>query len=198
MPPAAGDCGPTAHGALALALLAGVLVIAGTIIAVAGRPARALKVRRASVESGAQRIAEADPAFGPDQVRAAVGDLFRDVYAALNAGDRSRLGQLMGIGLLREWLDELDELSRQRLAKRVTVKGKLTVDYVGLDRPGGHMMATVIVRIVTLLGTSVARGSEAEHAKVTTKGIEEYWTLAARSTLGRHRDRTGKGGPPTS
>jgi hypothetical protein len=175
-----GNCGPTAHGWLALALLAAVLVVVGIIIAIASRPARALTTRRKAVELAAARIAEADPAFGPEQLRAAAGELFRDVYDAWNAADRDRLGQLLGTDLLDEWLRELDELARQGLEKRVIVRPKVTIDYVALDRPGGHRDRSVIVHIVTLLGRSCGTSPEAGQAKVTRTGIEEYWTLVRR------------------
>jgi hypothetical protein len=176
----AGNCGPTAHGWLAFVLLAAALVIAGIVIAIASRPARALNQRRKAVELAAARTAEADPAFGPEQVRAAAGELFRNAYAAWNAQDRARLGQLLGTDLLHDWLDELDELSRQGLEKRVIVRPKLTIDYVALDRPSGNRDGRVTVHIVTLLGTSRRTASSPGQTKLTNKGIAEYWTLVRR------------------
>ena len=155
-----------------------------------GRAARrqtALRQRR--VELAAAEAAEDDPAFAPDTVRSSAMSLFKDIQAAWDADDRSRLRTLVAPDLMREWERRLDDFQRRGWRNRVEPVGEPTVQYVSLVHRGAPGEDRVVVRlegrirdiVVDRLGNHIKRTG---HLSETVR-LREYWTLM----------RTGAGAP---
>jgi predicted lipid-binding transport protein (Tim44 family) len=147
-----------------------------------GRAARrqtALRQRR--VELAAAEAAEDDPAFAPDAVRSAAASLFKDIQAAWDADDRSRLQTLVAPDLMREWDRRLDDFQRRGWRNRVEPLGEPTIQYVSLVHRGSPGQDRVVVRlearmrdiVVDRLGNHIKRTGHLGEAV----RLREYWTL---------------------
>lgn len=147
---------------------------------------RRLNQRQRRVELAAAEAAGQDPTFDPDAVRAAAAELFRDVQAAWDTGDRLRLSRLVAPGLLTEWSRRLDDFDRRGWHNRVQLLEEPRVDYVGLahaDEGAGQVVVRISARMRDYVEDSQGRHiKRAGHATETVR-IREYWTLS------RARDR---------
>ncbi|HEY1523419.1 MAG TPA: TIM44-like domain-containing protein [Solirubrobacteraceae bacterium] len=145
----------------------------------AARRQTALRQRR--VELAAAEAAEDDPAFAPDAVRSAATSLFKDIQAAWDADDRSKLGTMVGPDLMREWDRRLDDFGRRGWRNRVEPLGEPTVEYVSLVHRGTAGEDRVVVRLEARLRDIVV-DRVGNHIKRTghmgeTVRLREYWTL---------------------
>jgi predicted lipid-binding transport protein (Tim44 family) len=140
--------------------------------------------RERRVELAAAEAAEDDPEFAPDRVRAVARQLFLDIEAAWDAGDRSRMQNLVAPDLLAEWDRRLDDFDRRGWRNRVEPLGDPAVEYVGLTHTGNADTDRVVVRIdarvkdyvVDHFGNHLKRtGSMSEVTR-----IREFWTLQKR------------------
>lgn len=134
----------------------------------------------------AAEAAEQDPAFAPDVVKPAAASLFKEVQAAWDAGDRSRLSRLVAPDLLTEWERRLDGLERRGWSNRVEPLGEPRVEYVGLTHRGDAAADRVVVRIEAELRDYVVDRS-GNHIKRSgrigeTTRIREFWTLRKRGS----------------
>src|SRR5205085_10863800 len=99
------------------------------------------------VETAAAVAADEDEAFAPDVVKANATALFKEIQAAWDAGDRDRLGRLVGADLLVEWNRRLDDLARRGWHNHVEVLGEPTIEYVGLIHRGDQATDSVTIRV---------------------------------------------------
>ena len=147
---------------------------------------RKLDQRERRVELAAAEAAEDDPAFAPDEVRASAAELFRQIEAAWDARDRTKLGRLVGPDLMKEWTRRLDDFQARGWHNRVQPLEEPRVDYVGLSRGGDDGAGRVVVRMEARMKDYVDDGS-GRHIKRTgyfteTVRLQEYWTLARVAT----------------
>ncbi len=141
--------------------------------------------RQRRVELAAAEAAEDDPAFAPDRVREEATDLFLEIQAAWDTGNRAKLARLVGPDLLQEWERRLDDFDRKGWRNRVQPVEAPRVQYVGLVHRGGPAGDRVTVRIEAKLRDYVVDGY-GRHIKrlgrmTETVRVREFWTLARRS-----------------
>ena len=149
---------------------------------VAGR--QEVKDRERRVELAAAEASEDDSAFAPDVVRPAATQLFQDIQAAWDSGDRAMLAKLVAPDLLQEWSRRLDDFDRKGWRNRVQVASTPSVDYVGLrnaaedrdDRVTVLIQARLRDYVVDSYGQRVGRTD----ALSDTTMVREYWTLGKR------------------
>ena len=148
---------------------------------------RRKRVRR--VELAAAEASEDDAAFSPDEVRAQAIQLFKDLQAAWDARDRSKLRELVGGDLMVEWERRLDDFDRKGWHNRVEVKLGPSVEYVGMTNRAEDAEDRVVVRIEATLRDFVVnkRGIQIKHSESATdiRSLAEYWTLCKRAPDGR-------------
>ena len=178
------------HGIGALVLI-GLIVLAMLFMRVAPRaqsrwasqaaagPAarRRTAERQRRVELAAAEAAEDDPAFAPDAVRSAASQLFADIQAGWDAGDRARLRTLLAPALLREWERRLDDFTSRGWRNRVQVIGEPVIEYVGLSRSSDHVVVRIEARLRDFVedayGNRIMRSDRLGDAV----RIREFWTL---------------------
>jgi predicted lipid-binding transport protein (Tim44 family) len=145
--------------------------------------------RQRRVTAAAAEAAEDDPEFAADVVKPAAVTLFKQIQAAWDAGDRTKLSRLVAPGLRAEWDRRLDDLERRGWHNHVEVIGEPTAEYVGLTHRG-EASDTVTVRIEAKLRDYVTDryGNHLKRAgRLTdTVKVREFWTLG-RSQTGRWR-----------
>ena len=175
---------------IALAIVVGVVLCfgfygwAGSERAKARRRAR---VRR--VELAAAEASEDDAAFSPDVVRRQATQLFKDIQAAWDDRDQTRLRELVGPDLMVEWGRRLDDFDRRGWRNRVSVLLGPQVEYVGMtnraddrdDRVVVRVEATLRDRVVDRAGNAMSHGGAASDRR----RLAEYWTLGKRERDGR-------------
>jgi predicted lipid-binding transport protein (Tim44 family) len=143
--------------------------------------------RAQQVELAAEEALTDDPAFAPDAVKGGAAELHKDIVAAWNAGDRDKLGALIGPDLLVEWARRLDEYDRFGWHNITEVRGEPAVEYVGLVNRTEDGEDRVTVRIEVPLrdvvldraGNVVTRNDDANADGLVT--LAEYWTLGKRN-----------------
>jgi predicted lipid-binding transport protein (Tim44 family) len=141
--------------------------------------------RERKVELAAAEAADEDPMFDPENVKAAGARLFKDVQAAWDEDDRSRLSTLVAPELLAEWERRLDDFARRGWHNHVEVVGEPTVSYVGLNRRERDLQDRVVVRIDAKLRDYVVDDSgrhikRSGHVSETVR-TREFWTLGKRA-----------------
>ncbi len=145
---------------------------------------RRTRQRERRVELAAAEAAEDNPAFAPEAVRRQAARLFEQIQLAWDAGDRSRLRQLVEPGLMAEWERRLDDFERRGWRNRVAMLGKPTVQYVSLEHRGGPSGDRVVVRVEARLRDYVedAYGNHVKRAGRISETVRmrEFWTLAMR------------------
>jgi predicted lipid-binding transport protein (Tim44 family) len=142
---------------------------------------RRMAERQRRVTAAAAEAAEDDPEFAADVVKPAATNLFKQVQAAWDAGDRTRLCTLVAPDLLTEWERRLDDLDRRGWHNHVQVLGEPIVEYVGLNHRGDAKTDRVTVRIEAKLRDYVTDGF-GNHLKragrlTDTVKVREFWTL---------------------
>jgi predicted lipid-binding transport protein (Tim44 family) len=144
--------------------------------------------RERRVELAAAEAAEDDPAFSPDVVRPAAAGLFKEIEAAWDAADLTRLQRLVAPELLHEWEVRLADFQRRGWRNRVEVVDEPVVEYVGLTHHGDRARDSVVVRIQARLRDVVqdAYGNVIKRrgrlGEIVT--MREFWTLR-RDQMGR-------------
>ncbi len=142
---------------------------------------RRVAERQRRVTAAAAEAAEDDPEFAADVVKPAAANLFKQIQAAWDAGDRTKLTRLVAPDLLKEWERRLDDLARRGWHNRVQVLGEPTVEYVGLSHRGDAKTDRVTVRIEAKLRDYVTDrlGNHLKRAgRLTdTVRVREFWTL---------------------
>jgi predicted lipid-binding transport protein (Tim44 family) len=137
--------------------------------------------RTRQVERAAAVAADEDEAFAPEAVKANATALFKQVQAAWDHGDRTRLSKLVAPDLLVEWERRLDDMDRRGWHNHVEVVGEPTVEYVGLSRRGNASEDCVTVRIEAKLRDYVVDrfGNHLKRAGRLgeTVHVREFWTL---------------------
>jgi predicted lipid-binding transport protein (Tim44 family) len=149
---------------------------------VAGR--QQVQERERRVELAAAEASEDDSAFAPDVVRPAATQLFQDVQAAWDRGDRAALAKLVAPDLYKEWTRRLDDFDRKGWRNRVQVASAPSVDYVGLrnaaddtdDRVTVLIQARLRDYVVDAYGQRLGRTDTVSD----TSMVREYWTLGKR------------------
>ncbi len=140
--------------------------------------------RQRRVELAAAEAAEDNPAFAPDRVRNEATDLFLDIQAAWDEGDRTKLSRLVGPDLLTEWDRRLDDFERKGWHNHVEAVEAPRIEYVGLVHRGSPSADRVTVRIEAKLRDFVedASGRRIKRAGRMTETVRarEFWTLARR------------------
>ncbi|MGH2890191.1 MAG: TIM44-like domain-containing protein, partial [Solirubrobacteraceae bacterium] len=140
--------------------------------------------RERRVELAAAEAADEDPAFAPDNVRAAAGQLFLDIQHAWDADDRVALWRLVAPDLLTEWERRLEDFARRGWRNHIEPLGEPAVEYVGLTHTGDRRTDRVVVRIdarikdyvVDSYGTHLKRSG---HVGDVVR-VREFWTLQRR------------------
>jgi predicted lipid-binding transport protein (Tim44 family) len=145
---------------------------------------RRVAERERRVELAAAEAAEEDEAFAPEAVRSQAAQLFTDVQAAWDAGDRVRLRGLVAPELLAEWERRLDDFDRKGWRNRVQPIGAPKIEYVGLSHRGEQGGDRVVVRIEATLRDFV-QDSYGQHvgrvdSLSETSKVREFWTLGRR------------------
>jgi predicted lipid-binding transport protein (Tim44 family) len=148
---------------------------------------RGKRVRR--VELAAAEASEDDAAFSPDVVREQATRLFKDIQAAWDARDQTRLRELVGPDLMVEWGRRLDDFDRKGWRNRVSIVLGPKVEYVGMtnraedrdDRVVVRVEATLSDRVVDRAGNAMSHGG----AVSDRRSLAEYWTLGKRERDGR-------------
>jgi predicted lipid-binding transport protein (Tim44 family) len=182
------------HGIGAL-LLIGLIVIAILFMRVAPRaqsfwaaqgaagPAarRRAAQRQRRVELAAAEAAEEDPAFAPDNVRGAATRLFKDIEAAWDAADHTRLSQLVAPGLLREWERRLQDFARRGWRNRVQLLGEPNVEYVGLVRTNDQVVVRIEARLRDFVEDSYGNRITRNDRLGEKVNMREFWTLVRDS-----------------
>jgi predicted lipid-binding transport protein (Tim44 family) len=165
-----------------IAVLLGLAIAIGILYALVTVPAaRRLRRRVAAVEAAAGD----DPVFGREPVRAAAVSLYRAVYEALSAGDRSRLATLCDDNMLAYWEGRLDTYERDGWRYRAEVLKGPKVDYIGvMDRPG-HDDDWVCLRVRGSLRHNLEDADGRRRSLPEIPGrrrvaVDEYWTLRRR------------------
>jgi predicted lipid-binding transport protein (Tim44 family) len=133
--------------------------------------------RQRRVELAAAEAAEDDPAFAPDEVRAAATRLFDDVQAAWDAGDKGRLRALVAPGLLREWERRLNDFTRRGWRNRVQVIGEPAVEYVGLSRSSDQVVVRIEAKLRDFVEDAYGNRITRSDRLGETVRIREFWTL---------------------
>jgi predicted lipid-binding transport protein (Tim44 family) len=148
-----------------------------------GRAARAKTARRERrVELAAAEASEEDPAFAPEKVKPAAGELFTRIQQAWDTGDRAALKSLVAPDLEAEWERRLDDFDRRGWRNRVQPLEPPRVEYVALSHRGDRRTDRVTVRIESRLRDYVV-DRDGNHIKRTGRATEtvrtrEFWTLA--------------------
>jgi predicted lipid-binding transport protein (Tim44 family) len=153
----------------------------------AARPRRGSRrpsQRERKVELAAAEAAEADPAFGADEIRSSGARLFSEVQSAWDGADRIALRGLVGPDLLAEWERRLDDFDRRGWRNRVQVLGEPSVELVGLTHRGDPDTDRAVVRVEARMKDYVV-DRNGRHLKRTgrlgeTTRIREFWTLGRR------------------
>ncbi len=149
---------------------------------VAGR--QEVKERERRVELAAAEASEDDNAFAPDVVRPAATQLFQDIQAAWDAGDRAQLAKLVAPDLFQEWSRRLDDFDRKGWRNRVQVASAPSVDYVGLrnaaDDQDDRVTVLIQARLRDYVVDSYGQRLGRTDALSDTTMVREYWTLGKR------------------
>jgi len=187
------------HGLGALALIAvGLLYVIFTrVVPHAGsswsaRGGTATQSRRRTAErqrrvtAAAAEAAEDDPEFAADVVKPAAANLFRQVQAAWDSGNRAKLGRLVAPDLLTEWERRLDDLARRGWHNHVEVMTEPVVDYVGLDATSGRVTVRIEAKLRDYVTDHVGNRLKRAGRLTDTVKVREFWTLG-RTDGGRWR-----------
>ena len=149
---------------------------------VAGR--QEVKERERRVELAAAEASEDDSAFAPDVVRPAATQLFQDIQAAWDAGDRAQLAKLVAPDLFQEWSRRLGDFDRKGWRNRVQVASAPSVDYVGLrnaaDDQDDRVTVLIQARLRDYVVDSYGQRLGRTDALSDTTMVREYWTLGKR------------------
>jgi predicted lipid-binding transport protein (Tim44 family) len=141
------------------------------------------------VQLAAAEAAEDDAAFAPDAVLGDARQLFTEIQAAWDRGDRVRLRQLVGPDLMVEWERRLDDFARRGWRNRVEVLDGPRVEYVSLTNRGSAAEDRVVVHVEARMRDFVTDryGSVITHEEASsdTRTLSEYWTLAKSGAGGR-------------
>lgn len=155
-------------------------VVSSAVTAARYRHKRRERVRRVALASA--EAADDDAAFAADTVRARGAELFEAVQVAWDRRDRPALAKLAGPDLMAEWNRRLDDFDRKGWHNRVQLRGKPSVEYVGLTNRARDEEDRAVVRIEARLDDYVATRSGQRilrgDAKSPTVELCEYWTLA--------------------
>jgi predicted lipid-binding transport protein (Tim44 family) len=160
-----------------------VFFLVGAVSAWRLRRRRRKRVRRVITVSA--EAATDDAWFGAEAVQKDAAELFRQVQAAWDAGDRERLAQMVGDDLMVEWRRRLDDFDQKGWHNRVEVRKGPEVEYVGIVNREDDNEDRVCVRlsgslfdVVETKQTKVLILRKDAGSEVSEFG--EYWTLARR------------------
>jgi predicted lipid-binding transport protein (Tim44 family) len=138
---------------------------------------RRMAERQRRVTAAAAEAAEDDPGFAADVVKPAAANLFKQVQAAWDAGDRTTLGRLVAPDLLTEWERRLDDLARRGWHNRVQVLGEPTVEYVGLDANSSRCTVRIEAKLRDFVTDRLGNHLKRAGRLTDTVKIREFWTL---------------------
>jgi predicted lipid-binding transport protein (Tim44 family) len=182
-----GGTGHISGGVVVALIIAGLVIFGGSYLY-----ARMLvltrrhhvRERERRVQTAAAVAAEDDVAFDSDTVHAQAAQLFLDIQAAWDAGDRKRLQQLVGPELWAEWKRRLDDFASKGWHNRVQPLGPPKVEYVGLHNAADASDDRVVVLLEAKVRDYVetSGGARIMHRGNSSDVIDayEYWTLAKR------------------
>lgn len=163
-----------------LVVVAGVLLVGFTVLALVRTHRRRKRVHMAATEA-----ALTEPHLAPDRVEQAGGELFTAAQEAWNAGDRARLAELLAPGLAEEWSRRLDEQERQGVRYHLSHIGKPHTEMMGLVNREGSADDRVTVKVLCnvrphLIDAQGRKQSPRDAGKLGYETVNEYWTLARR------------------
>jgi predicted lipid-binding transport protein (Tim44 family) len=138
---------------------------------------RRMAERQRRVTAAAAEAAEDDPGFAADVVRPAAANLFKQVQAAWDTGDRTTLGRLVAPDLLTEWERRLDDLARRGWHNRVQVLGEPTVEYVGLDANSSRCTVRIEAKLRDFVTDRFGNHLKRAGRLTDTVKVREFWTL---------------------
>jgi predicted lipid-binding transport protein (Tim44 family) len=133
--------------------------------------------RQRRVTAAAAEAAEDDPAFAADVVKPAAANLFKQVQAAWDRGDRAALQRLVGPDLFTEWERRLDDLDRRGWHNQVQVLGEPTIEYVGLDATSHRVTVRVEAKLRDYVTDRIGNHLRRAGRLTETVKVREFWTL---------------------
>ena len=142
--------------------------------------------RQRRVTAAAAEAAEDDPEFAADVVKPAAASLFKQVQAAWDTGNRTKLGRLVAPDLLTEWERRLDDLARRGWHNHVEVMSEPIVDYVGLDATSGRVTVRIEAKLRDYVTDHLGNRLKRAGRLTDTIKVREFWTLGKTPT-GRWR-----------
>jgi predicted lipid-binding transport protein (Tim44 family) len=142
--------------------------------------------RQHRVTAAAAEAAEDDPEFAADVVKPAAASLFKQVQAAWDAGNRTKLARLVAPDLLTEWERRLDDLARRGWRNHVEVMTDPSVDYVGLDATSGRVTVRIEAKLRDYVTDHLGNHIKRAGRLTDTVKVREFWTLG-KTENGRWR-----------
>uniref|UniRef100_UPI0018928475 Tim44 domain-containing protein n=1 Tax=Catenulispora rubra TaxID=280293 RepID=UPI0018928475 len=134
--------------------------------------------RATQVEARVAAIADTDPTFAPDALKARAVWLYTTAQRAWTDRDRSVLKQILSPVLYVKWNEELSDYESRGEVNIVRVVSGPTVELVNVANRAGETNDTVTFRITATIDDSVRRvdGTRAVRKDGSTRPVE-YWTL---------------------
>jgi predicted lipid-binding transport protein (Tim44 family) len=142
--------------------------------------------RQRRVTAAAAEAAEDDPEFAADVVKPAAATLFKQIQAAWDSGNRTRLSRLVAPDLLKEWERRLDDLARRGWHNHVEVMSEPVVDYVGLDATSGRVTVRIEAKLRDYVTDHFGNRLKRAGRLTDTIKVREFWTLG-KTQSGRWR-----------
>ncbi|MEZ0112650.1 hypothetical protein ABH920_006673 [Catenulispora sp. EB89] len=134
--------------------------------------------RATQIEARVAAIADTDPTFAPDALKARAAWLYTTAQRAWTDRDRMVLKQILSPVLYVKWNEELSDYESRGEVNVVRVISGPTVELVNVANRAGETSDTVTFRITATIDDSVRRvdGTRAVRKDGSTRPVE-YWTL---------------------
>ncbi|MEY9862004.1 putative lipid-binding transport protein (Tim44 family) [Catenulispora sp. GAS73] len=134
--------------------------------------------RATQIEARVAAIADTDPTFAPDALKARAAWLYTTAQRAWTDRDRAVLKQILSPVLYVKWNEELSDYESRGEVNIVRVISGPTVEMVNIANRAGETNDTVTFRITATIDDSVRRvdGTRAVRKDGSTRPVE-YWTL---------------------
>jgi predicted lipid-binding transport protein (Tim44 family) len=144
----------------------------------AHRADEAARRRATQIEARVAAIADNDPTFAPDALKARVVWLYTTAQRAWTDRDRVVLKQILSPVLYVKWNEELSDYESRGEVNIVRVVSGPTAELVNVANRAGETNDTVTFRVTATISDSVRRadGTHAVRKDGSTRPIE-YWTL---------------------
>ncbi|MEY9926162.1 putative lipid-binding transport protein (Tim44 family) [Catenulispora sp. GP43] len=134
--------------------------------------------RATQIEARVAAVADTDPTFAPDALKARAVWLYTTAQRAWTARDRATLKQILSPVLYIKWDEELRDYQSRGEVNIVEIVSGPTVEMVDIANRAGETNDTITFRITATLNDRVQRanGWQATRKDNSTRPVE-YWTL---------------------